>query len=345
MLRPFGGAIPDLDGGGLNILEIWESATRVFKADRPDLIFATGPPFHTFVAGALLARLYRVPLVLEYRDEWTECPFTFVRPGRDDRAWEAECLRSAQLVIFTTRSQLEHQLAVFGEARPERCVVVPNGWEPDDHLVPIDDEAPHRVSNQRIAISFTGNLGDHTLPQEFLDCLLEATRLRPELASRFVFRFVGQKSPRAREQLGRFALPTMIEEVDQVGKHEVSRIQRESDGVLLLNGSSLARYVPGKLYEYLASNRPILVFGAGGEVDSLVRRLGAGPVVREGDARALVEALDAVAAWSRAVDIPPERKTWLDGHTRRALAERIVALLREQMRGGEWSASDVRLGR
>lgn len=331
-LRPAGWALPDLDGGALNVLEIWETVSSAFASERPDLLFATGPPFHTFVAGKLLADRYGIPLVLEYRDEWTECPFDFVHDGTGDRLWEARCLESAQLVIFTTRSQLEHQLDVFGGLRREKCVVIPNGWEADGDPYAAGDVPESRSETGRCVISFTGNLGDHTPPGEFLDCLLEATRKSPELAGRFSFRFVGNRSAGCDAQLDGFPLQGMIERTNLVSRAEVHGIQRASDGLLLLNGARLERYIPGKLYEYLATGRPILVYGAGGEVGALVQQLHAGFVVPEGDAAVLTEALLAIEAEPKDVGIPDQRSTWLERHTRRALAVTTVDFLGRLLR-------------
>ena len=331
-LEPLPIAVPGLDGGAMNTLEVWRAARRSFVDHRPEFVFATGPPFHTFVAAQLLAARFGVPLVLEYRDEWTECPFDFVQAGRHDRTWEARCLSAAWRVIFTTGSQLDRHVEVFPELDRARCVVIPNGWEPDDGPPdtagatshPSDATATRPVGRRTIA--FTGNLGDHTLPGGFLDCLAAAVARRPDLAERFTFRFVGRRSRQAAGQLDDFIVGGMVELKDQVSKREVTRIVREVDGLLLLNPPALRRYVPGKLYEYLAAGRPILVYGENGEAGALVERLKAGPVVADDDAAGLIEALEWIEVQPGPL-ISGERKDWLARHTRETLAHRTIALL------------------
>lgn len=328
-LRPLDGALPALDGGALNTLETWRAVRHSFPAGAPSLIFATGPPFHTFVAGYLAATSFGVPLVLEYRDEWTECPFDFVQTGPADRRWEETCLAAAERVIFTTRSQREHQLASFPGLDRERCVVIPNGWEPEDAIEPVEVDTLPLVTEDRRVISFAGNLGNHTLPGSFLDCLDEAMSVLPDLADRLKFVFVGQKSRQATAELSRFAVSSLIESRDQIPKREVGRILRRSSGLLLLNPPELERYIPGKLYEYLAAGRPVLVYGAGGEAGALVERLEAGHVVGEGDAPGLAAALERIAGQSgNEPQISAARAEWLERHTRRLLALRTVDVLR-----------------
>jgi len=291
---------------------------------------ATGPPFHTFIAGHLAARYFGVPLILEYRDEWTECPFEFVNAGPADRLWEERCLAGAHRVIFTTLSQQEHHLRLFPGLDRGRCVVIPNGWEPGDVASSEPPGAPETEDRgTRRAISYTGFLGEHTPPNGFLDCLVEVQRRKPDLAARFVVQFVGKKSRQARDRLERFPISEMVRSMEHQPKRAVNRLLRASAAQLVLNPPELRRYIPGKLYEYLAAGRPVLVYGEGGEVEGLVRRLDAGPIVPEGDAGRLVEALEWIAEQPVGVRLSGERERWLARHTRKSLALATLAVLRD----------------
>lgn len=317
--------LPVLGGGFLELIDMHETANRVFRKRWPDAILATGPQFYTFVAGLRLAARYRCPLVLDYRDEWTECPFDFVQAGELDRRWEKRCLAAAQLVIFTTESQLAHAIDKFAELDEARCAVMPNGWEPRDwqDVPPYD---PTRFTDGPRVVSFVGNLGNHTPPDEFMDELEAILARRPDLRERIRFRFVGHQSPGSAERLAAFSYPEMLESVEHVPKSDASRLMRESAALLLLNGRRLHRYIPGKLYEYLAAGPPVLVHGSGGEVGSLIERLGAGYVVASDDREGLVDVLDQIC--DRSAPAFPDRSSWLAEHTREAIAHRTVALIR-----------------
>ena len=325
--RPFAWALPEVDGGFLNVLTACSTARNALRASSPDVILASGPPFHTFISAYLLARRYRAALVLEYRDEWTECPFDFVAAGPWDRRWETKCLATADLVIFTTRSQRDHYLSVFPTLRADRCRVIPNGWEPADW--PGEAARSELATNGgRCILSFVGNLGNHSLPDDFLSSLAAAVGSRPALAGRIGLRFIGQKSPSAQQQLDAGVTGVSIELVAQVPKCEACRLMTESRGLLLINGPSLERYIPGKLYEYVAAMRPILVYGEGGEVASLIRELDAGFVVPSGDPESLADALSALAAADPRMDPEGKRKAWLSRHTRRRLALETLDAIR-----------------
>lgn len=320
---------PRVDGGFPHVLESVERGIELASKCPPSVIVASGPPFHNFVAGALLARRLACRLVLDYRDEWTECPFDFVRPGPDDRGWEIRSQRQADLIVFTTRAHLDHALKAFPRLQKEKCRVVPNGWEPSD--LPPESEAQGVVVHsaaKRAVVTFAGNLGDHTLPGEFLRAFAEAMRLRPDLYRRVAVRFVGQRSKKAEAQLASFEMPELLMSIDQVPKPEAFSLMRTSDALLLINTPALDRYVPGKLYDYIAIGKPVMVFGEGGEVGRIVTELGVGVVVPGGGA-ALADALSRLIERRLPMTDRETVSDWLDRHTREATSKQFAGLLDE----------------
>ncbi len=281
--------LPKIDGGIVNALALYEAAAERISADESGVILASGPPFCNFVAGLWLARKTGWRLALDYRDEWTETPFRFVATDGANREWEARCLARADLVIFTTPSQLAHAERRFAELAHNRHAVVYNGWEPGDFaaspvVVQKDPAAP-------ITLAYLGNLGAMAAPDAFLDTLARALATCPDLRVRLKVRMVGHKRPDALDKLRSFPYPDVIELIDTVPKIDACSMMREVDGLLLLNPPGLARYIQGKLYEYIAAGTPILSFGNGGEMGEIILNLGAGMTIAEDDADGLAEAL------------------------------------------------------
>jgi len=327
-LEPGWRLFPQIDGGMLSGLAVVSMARRVL-AFRPSVVLASGPPFHSFVAAYYLSHIFGARLVLDYRDEWTESPFTFVNLGNSDRYWERRCLAKADLAVFTTQSQIDHAVSVFGELDRDRCLLVPNGWEPGD--LPVKGVADGRGepgTDTDVVLSFVGNLGNHTLPDTFFGTL-GVVLSRPGRHGGARVRFVGRRSPKAMDAINAFAHSNAIELIDQVPKAEVFDRMEESDGLLLISLPGLARYIPGKLYDYLSSTRPIVIYGHEGEVSAIVANLGAGMFVPEGDADALADAFDAIRAGPRTRWDTPERRDWIRTHTREAAARKLLSRLGE----------------
>lgn len=328
-LRPSWRFSPRIDGGFLNALAITRLAFRIFRGAGPSVVIASGPPFHNFVAAYYIARMYRTKLVLDYRDEWSECPLEFVERGNVDRIWEGRCLREAHAVIFTTRSQLEHHLTTFGSLDKDKYHVIPNGWEPSEVSVEIDHGEKGKAKTDKIVLSFVGTMfGSYQNPDRFLDSLTRLIDRRPDLRDRLILQFVGEIQPDIEPVLEGFRYSKIIKTTGLVPKPKALKFMRESDGLLVFVEPRSTRYLPGKLYDYIAAGPPVLVYGHAGEARKLVERLGVGVFVPADDTGALEKALDQICA---SINTFPNRSAktseWRQQHTRETLARRFFDIL------------------
>ena len=317
---------PRVDGGFTNALAHARYAIDSLAHDPPDVVLASGPPFFTFVAALLVARRFGVPLVLDYRDEWTECPFDFVSKDGNDRAWERRCLSAASAVLFTTKSHRRRQLDAFPNLDARKTYVVPNGWEPEDFVGLQRNSERNGDGSDTMRIAHVGNLSGHSTPLDFLDSLAELLTAQPEWIPRVRVRLIGRRSITADKAIRAFAFPSVLEVIDHVGKREASRRMQESDVLLLISNPALERYLPGKLFDYLAARRPVLVFGSKGESSELIDELHAGVLCPPGSGTALRDALVRLRALDVAQrDLIVDR--WLAEHRREALASRAFGII------------------
>jgi len=310
--------LPKLDGGFFNVFSVFSAARRSLDRNPPSVVMATGPPFQIFVAGYYIAKFFGAKAVFDYRDEWTECPLNIVSAGIFDRVWERLCLEWADKCFFATRSQLEQQLMAFRTLKRDKCRVIPNGWEPNDFF-PCEKSHYEKVNRKgHFIISYIGRLSDYALPGEFLTDLERVFDRRKDLLRRITLCFTGEISKTASQQLKNFAYNSVVEIVDHVPKPIATLRMRQSSALLLFNHQNLHRYVPGKVYEYLAAGPPLLVSGAGGEIGSLIELLEAGFVIPIGNSELLEKALDDLIL-VRDIDWREKRQKreeWLRQHTR-----------------------------
>ena len=95
----------------------------------------------------------------------------------------------------------------------------------------------------------------------------------------------------------------------------------DADVLLVLSAPGLERYLPSKLFEYLASRRPVLIFGSAGESSALVDKLAAGVLCAPGSGAALGDALTRL----RELDLSSHAgavSAWLQDHRRDVLSAR-----------------------
>ena len=318
---------PRVNGGFTNALAYGHHAIATMANDPPDVVLASGPPFFTFVAAMLTARHFGVPFVLDYRDEWTECPFDFVMKDGHDRSWERRCLRAADAVMFTTESHIRHQLAKFPELDSARTHLLPNGWEPEDfadHEREVSDA--ERASPSAVRIAHIGNMPGHKSPKEFLESLRQLLVSEPELLPRIHVQFVGRRGSSAERSLHSFEFPTALEVIDHVSKREANRRMQQSDILLLISGPGSERYLNAKLFDYVAARRPVLAFGTPGESSALLERLGVGVHCPQGSGAALRDSLEQLQRMDMSLN--EERVSdWLRAHRRDVLASRAFEII------------------
>lgn len=318
---------PRVDGGFRLAIAYARAAIRTMRDAPPTVVMASGPPFFSFVAALFTARYFRVPVVLDYRDEWTECPADFVDKSGNDLWWERRCLRHASQVVYATSGLMQHALKTFPELRPQTTHHIANGWEPENFTgaaAAADSAFP--AEGELIRIAHVGILVQHTPPEPLLASLKELVAQSPDWRTRLRFRLIGRRSTAADAAIRAFPHQEMLEIIDHVSKSDATAYMQESDVLLVISMPDLARAMPSKLIEYLAARKPILVFGSEGDPAELVERLQVGVLCKSGSGAELARALERLTRVSyqqRKLEVD----AWLSTHQRKALAARLFDLL------------------
>jgi hypothetical protein len=317
-LKPSWSLTPRIDGGFNNCLNMFRHVIRT-SATRPDIILSTGPSFHTFLTGFYLSKYYQCKLVLDYRDEWTLCPFSWVEKDQLNRFFEKKCCLQASKIIFTTKSHLDNHTKHFPDIDPRKKLVISNGYEDGDlSVLSFNKVAPPHT----FTLSFVGNLTAHSLPNHFLRDLEEIFSKYPDLADKINFVFAGNKSRDAIEAINSFPYKKSVISLNHMPKHQALELIGQSDALLILAGEGMKSYIPGKLFDYVAAKKPILYYGEQGEVTSIINQLGIGVSVTPGDTGTLGKHL--LSLLKKGLSVKDDAvDEWLKSHTRRALAKKL----------------------
>jgi glycosyltransferase involved in cell wall biosynthesis len=144
---------------------------------------------------------------------------------------------------------------------------------------------------------------------------------------------VGPYESAERDLVQKLGLGDIVRFVGQVGYEESRRRQEEADVLLLLqvHGPGYHLAIPGKLYEYLASSRPVLAFLPPGEGADLVARVG-GWVVSQEDERGIESALVRLLRGERPQGESPARQMLAYEYRRDKIAAQLAQLLNEVTR-------------
>ena len=283
-------AVPDLS------LITWlpfalPAALRLGRSRHFDCVVTTSPPPSAHLIGLALHRS-GIPWVAELRDGWTfeppHAPWPLGAQRRLDRCLERNVLQRADAVIGVTAPIVEDLEQRYGiDAR-----LITNGFDPEE--LPPEPTGPDPLLDaSRHSLVHTGRL---SLSGRSLQPLLDAVRLavveEPDLARHLELVFAGSATEQERRLL---TDPDLAKTVRFVGWLERSRalaLQRAADTLLVVTATTEQRSVAtGKLFEYLATGRPILVLGDETEAARLVKEAGAGLSVPASDPVKIAKAL------------------------------------------------------
>ncbi len=232
-----------------------QRAAELLAEWQPDFVYASGPPFTTLLIGQELSKKFDLPLVVEFRDRWSEDPYTpqfFWRRWRN-RLAEKALIDQAKAIVTVS----EPWAAAYRARDRKPTAVVYNGYDAEFCCEGPFDGAAGRPG---LEIVYTGGIyPGYRDPSP----LFAAMKLLDDrgLACRMIFHGV---RPTAVAPLAEAQGVAHLVEVREILAHEEAlRRQRESDILVLLqwNDPKEQGNVPGKFFEYLGARRPILVLG------------------------------------------------------------------------------------
>lgn len=237
-------------------------------------IVATGPPFSCFLIGRALQRISGLPLVLDYRDEWDlshrflENRGSGVLATRLQHVMQRRVMRAANVVIATTTrsvAALEQVRNEVGSRAPVLCIR--NGFDPDDFVDVAG--ASVREDRSRYRVVYAGTLWNLTSVEPLVRAIKLLADREPGLAERLEVVFAG-RCTRDQEALLRTltGTPIRLVEYPYMDHDSVLELVRSADLLcaLLTDAADAERVLPAKIFEYMASGRPVLAIAPRGEL-------------------------------------------------------------------------------
>jgi glycosyltransferase involved in cell wall biosynthesis len=307
--------VPDL--GVITWLPFALRRTRGLARDASfDCVLTSSPPQSAHLVGLALRRR-GIPWIAELRDGWT---FEPPRPSwptglqrRIDGALERSTLTRADLVVGVTEPIVEDARRRLGV----RAELVTNAFDPEEttDAASVDD----LLFDGRHALVHTGRMAvSGSTPRPLLEALarLRSPRLDVVLA--------GPLSEDERELVARAEEQGLVRWVGALDRARTLALQQAADSLLVVTeGSSRRSVATGKLYEYLAARRPILVLGEETEAARIVGETGAGTATSAIDPDAIADALRDLVERPHA---PPDAQA-IERYAFPAVAARLAELV------------------
>jgi glycosyltransferase involved in cell wall biosynthesis len=320
-----------------------------------DVVLASMPPYGTAEAAAALARKLGVPWVADLRDPWAVDEMT-VFPTWLHRRRELVRMRrlltTASAVVTTTEEAARRMRRLLPGSENRLAISIPNGFDRAD----FEGRPPGR-RDDRFRIVHAGSLhtdvglqrrallrrllggsarGVDLLPRSHVYLLEAVDRILardPGLRSHIEVVLAGELSQDDRRVAER---SPVARPGGYLSHGETIALMRTADLLFLpmykVAAGARAGTVPGKTYEYLAAERPILAAVPEGDVRDIVSRGGRVHLCAPDDVQAMAGAIESELARER--QPVPADEGFLQRFERRALTGELASVLDAVTAGG-----------
>ncbi len=234
------------------------AAEKLLKKYRIKTLITTSPPHSTQLAGLMLKKKYpHLNWIADLRDPWTDIfyyskmlhlPFARKR----DAKMEADVLHHADMLVTVSSALAELFNSKISKESRKKIQVITNGFDHEDFSDPVPEK-----EYSDFTITYTGTLSE----SYYLDGLIKAIEGLPD-HQQVRLRIAGSICPLWSEKLENLLGNRLI----RLGHVDHSRAIRE-----MQQASMLLLVIPriennegiltGKLFEYLASQRPVMGIG------------------------------------------------------------------------------------
>ena len=232
---------------------------KYIEENNIDTIITTGPPHSVHLIGFHLKKKTKVNWIADFRDPWTTIGYqkslklsSFA--ASKHKKLEREVLTYADEIIVTSKSTK----AEFAEITKKPIHVITNGYD-------VETVERQKV-DAKFSISHIGSLLSERNPEILWQTLAELVVDIPSFKDDFELKLIGTVSESVLQSIEENSLNSFLHNLGYVSHAEAIAAQRKSQVLLLLEIDSPATkaIIPGKLFEYMVSGRPILALGPEG---------------------------------------------------------------------------------
>jgi len=232
---------------------------RLIRKEKIDLIYVTSPPFSPLLVGYLLKKATGKPLLFEYRDSWQDNldHRHDLSPTRRkiEEYLERVVIRNANQVVLVTEGMRKNMVSRFPYEPEDKFQVIPNGFDPDLCSYLQTQEANEE---KYFTITYSGSMEYDRDPRQFLLAMKEFFADHPEAASQTRINLIGNTEQEFVDFVQQEGLSSNVHFPGYLPYDENIKYLAGSDLLFLIANDLRPDSIPGKLYEYLLLNKPIL---------------------------------------------------------------------------------------
>lgn len=229
---------------------------KYIKENQIDTIVTSGPPHSLHLIGLQLKKELEVKWLADFRDPWTTIGYHKALKlsryaEKKHKKLEHQVLNSADIIIVTSKTTK----AEFQNITSQPIEVITNGYDVENIAKPMLDKA--------FTLAHIGSFLSDRNPKVLWQVLRELTMENEGFKDDFQLKLIGKISQEVLDTIASFGLENHIVNLGYISHKEAVLEQRKSQVLLLIeiNSEETKSIIPGKVFEYIVSDRPILAFG------------------------------------------------------------------------------------
>ena len=233
--------------------------TEYLQDNEIKTIITTGPPHSMHLIGLGLKEELNIKWLADFRDPWTTIGYhdklrLTENSQLEHKELERRVLHKADHIIttsFTTRSE-------FREMTTTPVTVITNGYDVEN--------IPKPEMDRKFTISHIGSLLSGRNPHNLWKAMAELVAENTDFAEDFQLKLTGSIGEQVLETIRKAGLSEHLELKGYVSHREALKLQRSAQLLLLIeiDSEETKGIIPGKIFEYMVSERPILAVGPSG---------------------------------------------------------------------------------
>ena len=235
-------------------------------------IVTIGPPHSTHLVGMKLSKKYSIPHIPVLIDPWVDIIYyrNFKRSAPTlalDNHLEKSVMSNASSVVFVTKSTLEDYSRKYPFIK-DKSNVLYWGYNEED----FEGVQPENNKKDYKLLIHAGNIFDYQNPRYLWERLKEKKG-----AEEIRIKFIGTVSPVIKNEIEKNGLTGKTDFAGFLPYKDMLSELMKADYLLVC--ATEKRHVPGKLFEYLRTGKPIIAFGDDNEeVKSILQNTNSGMI-------------------------------------------------------------------
>lgn len=307
-----------------------KEAKKILNEYKIDAIYSSSPPYTCSVIANSLQKETKLPWVAGFRDPWTgflTTPNRWFLPAAIDRSMEHSVFKNATAVEAAWQGIIKDAFGKYNDLDKSKFHHVPNGYDSSDF--------PEREysRNEKFTLTYTGSLYGRRNPKSLFEAIEKLIQMGKIDKEKLKLVFVGRFGEEVIEMFENASFKECIETVGYVTHKESISYLIKSEALLLIvdEAKESEEIVPGKVYEYLGTKRPLFAIAPNeSAIAELIYETDAGLVAHQSEIDRIAENLfEYYHHWEESLPLTQPNIKAIEQYERRNASKKLAEILDE----------------